>query len=79
MMTLEEVKEGCNEVPLRERVIVKLAVLAGMRSATLIKPVCKSKTRRPIILIAVDSAGVDSDRGQTGIWILYAWVDSPFR
>jgi integrase len=31
MMTLEEVKKACKELPLRERLIVKLAVLAGMR------------------------------------------------
>src|SRR5207249_10465419 len=30
-MTLEEVKKACKELPLRERVIVKLAVLAGIR------------------------------------------------
>jgi integrase len=30
-MTLEEVKKACNGLPLRERLIVKMAVLAGMR------------------------------------------------
>ena len=30
-MTLEEVKQACKALPLRERLIVKLAVLAGMR------------------------------------------------
>jgi integrase len=31
VMTLEEVKKACKALPLRERLIVKLAVLAGMR------------------------------------------------
>src|SRR5262249_26586514 len=40
--------------------------------AALIQPVRKSEARCPVIFIAVDPAGVDSDRGEARIWILYA-------
>ena len=43
-------------------------------AARLIQLVGKSKTRGPVIVVRIDPAGVDSNRRQSRIRILYLWI-----
>src|ERR1051326_4203698 len=43
-------------------------------TATRVQLISKSKTRSPVILIRINPAGIDSDRGQARIRILYLWI-----